>query len=369
MEKRANESPKCCAKALNLTDGAVWVDLANSPQVPFFAPLVRRWEAAGHRVLITSRAYAQTVELAERFGMQHEPVGAHGGRGLWRLGGSVGRRAWLLARWARGRRIAVAASHNSYAQILAARGLGIPAMTAMDFEHNRANHLAFRLATRVVVPEAFPEAALRRFGGERKAVRFPGVKEQVYLGEAEIDPDFRRRHGLRDGAVVAVVRPPADWALYHRFHNPVFGRLLERLAAEPGIQVVFLPRVKSQIEQARAIGGAELVVPDHAWDGPSLVAAADIVCSAGGTMVREAAVLGTPAVSLFAGPPIAVDAYLARLGRLTFLRSPDDVGALRVGPRQSPVCLLAGSRGVADAVAEALLGPLARGAAAAVRRN
>ena len=42
----------------------IWIDLANSPHVPFFAALAREFGRRGHAVEFTARGYAQTVELA-----------------------------------------------------------------------------------------------------------------------------------------------------------------------------------------------------------------------------------------------------------------------------------------------------------------
>src|SRR4051812_4144398 len=133
----------------------IWIDLANSPHVPFFVALAREFGRRGHTVEFTARRYAQTVELAESAGLKPSVVGGHGGGRLKRKAGNILGRAWSLARWARGRGFSLAVSHNSYSQVLAARALGLRAVTLMDYEHQPANHLAFRFASRVIVPEAF----------------------------------------------------------------------------------------------------------------------------------------------------------------------------------------------------------------------
>ena len=200
----------------------IWIDLANSPHVPFFRALAGEFGARGHEVSVTAREFAQTVELAEAAGLQPEVVGRHGGGKLSGKAGNLVGRAWALARWARGKRFGLAVSHNSYSQVLAARALGLRAVTLMDYEHQPANHLAFRLASRVVVPESFPEEALRRFGaGRRKVRRYRGIKEDVYLADFEPDPEFAgsltEKFGIDVGLdTLVVVRPPARDALYHR---------------------------------------------------------------------------------------------------------------------------------------------------------
>jgi uncharacterized protein len=246
-------------------------------------------------------------------------------------------RAWALARWAKGKRFELAVSHNSYSQVLAARALGLRAVTLMDYEHQPANHLAFRLASRVVVPESFPEDALRRFGtGARKVRRYHGIKEDVYLSDFEPDPSFAglllEKFGIDVSLdTLVVVRPPAREALYHRFENELFGELLARLLKSPRAKVVLLARSEAQRGELFARFQADnLFAPREALDGANLVAAADLVVSAGGTMNREAAALGVPAATVYAGRWAALDEQLVREGRLKRIASREDLEALRV---------------------------------------
>ena len=323
----------------------IWIDLANSPHVPFFRALAGEFRARGHAVEATAREFAQTVELAEAAGLAPAVVGRHGGGRLSGKAGNLLGRAWALARWARGRGFDLAVSHNSYTQAVAARLLGLPLVTLMDYEHQPANHLAFRLASRVVVPRAFPEESLRRFGaGAAKVRRYEGIKEDVYLADFEPDPRFavhlRERFGV-DGArdTLVVVRPPAREALYHRFENELFGELLGRLLARPGVRVILLARSAAQREALAArFSSPNLAAPRGALDGANLVAAADLVVSAGGTMNREAAALGVPAATVYAGRWAAVDEQLVREGRLLRVATREDLDRLRVGkkPGASP---------------------------------
>lgn len=315
----------------------IWIDLANSPHVPFFRALVEEFGARGHEVLVTARAFAQTVELAEAAGMKPEVVGVHGGGRLSGKAGNLLGRAWALARWAKGKGFGLAVSHNSYSQVLAARALGLRAVTLMDYEHQPANHLAFRLASRVIVPESFPDEALKRFGARAgKVRRYAGIKEDVYLSDFEPDPEFAgslmKRFGIdvsRDTLVV--VRPPAREALYHRFENELFDGLLARLLAQPHVKVVLLARTDAQrAEIVSRFASGNLYAPGEALDGANLVAAADLVVSAGGTMNREAAALGVPAATVYAGRWAALDEQLVREGRLQRIAARADVESLRV---------------------------------------
>ena len=315
----------------------IWIDLANSPHVPFFRALAEEFRARGHTFEVSAREFAQTVELAGAAGMSPSVVGRHGGGRLSGKAGNLVGRAWALARWARARGFDLAVGHNSYSQVLAARLLRLRAVTLMDYEHQPANHLAFRLASRVVVPRAFPEGALRRSGARAPKVRrYDGIKEDVYLADFEPDPRFpellRARFGFDPaGDTLVVVRPPASEALYHRFENELFAELLARLLAAPRARVVLLARSAAQREALSArFGAANLYAPAEALDGANLVAAADLVVSAGGTMNREAAALGVPAATVYAGRWAAVDEQLVGEGRLRRIATREDLEGLRV---------------------------------------
>ncbi|MDT7604277.1 MAG: uncharacterized protein QOF61_2274 [Acidobacteriota bacterium] len=319
----------------------IWIDLANSPHVPFFSALAEEFAARGHTVEWTAREFAQTVELARAAGLAPEVIGGHGGRELSGKAGNLLGRAYRLMRWARGRGFDLAVSHNSYSQIVAARALRIKTVTLMDYEHQPANHLAFRLASRVVVPAAFPDEALRRFGAHAAKVRrYDGFKEDVYLADFHPDPcaleEMRRALGVNDSDVLVVVRPPASEALYHRFENELFDALLARLGASESVRTVFLARTLAQREQfAVRLTDEKFILPQVALDGALLVCAADLVVSAGGTMNREAAALATPAATIYAGKWAAVDEELVREGRLLRLSTRADIDALPLVKKNS----------------------------------
>jgi predicted glycosyltransferase len=312
----------------------IWIDLANSPHVPFFAALILEFKQRGHQIELTARDYAQTVELAQTAGLMPVVIGGHGGGKLAGKAGNLVGRAASLAKWARGRGLDLAVSHNSYAQIAAASGLGIKSVTLMDYEHQPANHLAFRLATRVIVPRSFPDTALRRYGASRGKVKhYEGTKEDVYLANFEPDPNFvetLRGLGIGPGDVLVVVRPPANEALYHRFENELFSEMLDRLCSRAGVKVILLARTDAQRAQYEAQVKPNLILPRAALDGANLIAAADLVISAGGTMNREAAALGVPAATIYAGQWAAIDEGLVQEGRLRRVASRDDLNSLPI---------------------------------------
>jgi uncharacterized protein len=306
----------------------VWIDLANSPHPPLFAPIAAALEREGHSVHVTARDSAQTMELARERWADVAVVGGATPAAPGAKARAIVRRALDLRAWASHRDIDVALSHNSYAQLAAARSLGIRSITAMDYEHQPSNHIAFRLAHRILLPEALPAAAVVRQGASPSKVRvYPGLKEEITLEGFDPDPRILSAIGIPDeprGAVV-VTRPPPSRAIYHRYGNDLYTQALIALGAQPDVRVVAVPRFPEQRDQLRALELGNLTVLERAVDTRSLLYASDLVIGAGGTMTREAAVLGVPTLTAFAGRPAAVDAWLERNGMLRRLTSEDDV--------------------------------------------
>lgn len=322
----------------------IWIDFANSPHVPFFRALIPEFVARGHQVEITARDFAQTVELAMKAGLTPHVIGGHGGGSITGKAGNLIGRAAALRKWARDRGFDLAISHNSYAHIAAAAALSIKSVTLMDYEHQPANHLAFRLASRVIVPRSFPAAELRKYGASmRKVKRYEGTKEDVYLADFTPEAMFAETlHvlGVASEDVLIIARPPAREALYHRFENELFDELLMRLSSRPDVKVILLPRSEAQRAEYEK-RKLNVIMPREALDGANLIAAADLVVSAGGTMNREAAALGVPAVSVYAGKWAAIDEELVREGRLQRLGSRNEMESLTIrkkshaNPRQA----------------------------------
>jgi predicted glycosyltransferase len=306
----------------------VWIDISNSPQVLFFRPLIDLLQARGHEVSVTTRAYAQTLELLDLHGVDHVIVGPpHGGASTWGKGLAFARRLRALRHFAGQRPYDLAFSHASHELPLVARSLGIPSAYAFDYEFARAQHgVGCRAAERIVVPEVIPEARLRTLGaGARKVRRYPGLKEEYYL--AGFEPNVRVLDDLHldRERVLAVVRTPPEVSLYHRHGNPLFSDVLRRLGSDPSVQTVVLPRTVEQRHAIASLGLAGIRIAERAVDAHSLVALADLVVSAGGTMNREAVALGLPVYTIFAGRMGAVDEALVHGGRLLLLHTADQL--------------------------------------------
>jgi uncharacterized protein len=307
----------------------VWVDLTNSPHVLVFRPMIRLLRERGHEVEVTAREYAQTLQLLELHGIEATPIGRHGGRSA--LGKAVGELGRLpaLRRWAKPRRFGLALAHGSHDLTLTARSLGIPSATTFDYEFAWLQHqLGCRAATRVVVPEAIPAERLAPYGARKKLHRYPGLKEEYYLADFEPAPVE-----VPEGRKLVVARTPPEVSLYHRHGNPLFLSVLERIGRDERTHVVVLPRTDEQRARIRALALPSVTVPDRAVDAQSVIAAADAVVSAGGTMNREAVALGTPVYTTFSGRLGAVDEQLIRAGRLTQLDDPGELDLDALPPR------------------------------------
>jgi predicted glycosyltransferase len=297
----------------------VWVDLTNSPHVLVMRPVIETLRRRGAEVHVTARDFAQTLGLLERFRIDHTAIGRHRGGHVAAKAAGLASRSGALVRWARGRRFDIALGHGSNDVTVAAALLGIPSATAFDYEFAKLQHtINCRLARRVVVPDAIPPERLAPYGAKpEKLRRYAGLKEEYYLAGFEPDPAVLGELGLDRARPLAVVRTPPDVSLYHRFGAPLFAQVLDRLR---GQQVVVLPRTESQRSEL-----AGFIVPERAVDAQSLIAFADVVISAGGTMNREAVALGTPVWTTFEGRMGAVDERLIAEGRLRRLERAEDV--------------------------------------------
>jgi predicted glycosyltransferase len=313
----------------------VWVDLTNAAHVVVLRPLIELLEAGGHEVTLTARPLSHTTELLDDWGHPYTAIGQHGGAN--RAGkalAAVSRTAQAFA-FARGKGFDYGLAHGSTDLPPVGRVLGIPNTTMFDYEWARLQHeLNCRLATRVLVPDAIPAERLALYGARPpKLVRYPGLKEEYYLADFEPDESVVGDLGLDRERVVAVVRTAPSYALYLAgSENELLPRVLRRLL-DGGAQVVVLARTDQQRRTLRELD-AGLIVPERAVDGRSLAALADLVVSAGGTMIREAAVLGTPVWSIFEGRPGAVDEQLEREGRVRFLRDPAELVVAKASERR-----------------------------------
>ena len=305
----------------------IWIDLDNSPHVPFFAPIVDELEKRGYAVLLTARDCSQVCELMQVLKMNSKLIGRHYGKNkLLKLAG-LGVRALQLVPTILREKPDLALSHGSRSQLLAAALVGVPSMVMMDYEF--AQGLVLTKPAWVMLAEPIPEAAIPI--DRARILKYPGIKEDVYVPRFKPDPSFKASLGLCEADLVVTVRPPANEAHYHNpLSDRLFNAVLDFLGNKPETKIVLLPRYRAQdlaLRKAWAnlFAARRIIVPEHALDGLNLIWHSDLVISGGGTMNREAAALGVPVYSIFRGKIGAVDRYLAETGRLVLLESAEDV--------------------------------------------
>ena len=315
----------------------VWIDITAPAHVLVFEPLIGIMRKRGDEVGITARDYAQTLQLLELHGLDAEVVGRHGGRSRVQKARQMTHRLGALRTWARGRDFDVALAHGSYDLTISARRLGIPSSTTFDYEFATLQHqLGCRAATRVLVPDAIPPERLQPYGVRPpKLVQYPGLKEEYYLADFEPDRSLLDRFGVDPARVLVVLRPPPDVSLYHRHSNPLFPQTLEHLGRAEDVHAFVLPRTEEQREYVRGLALPSVILPEDAVDAQSLIALADLVVSAGGTMNREAAALGVPVYTTYGGRLGGVDEELIREGRLKPLTDPRALQLTKRDPEAS----------------------------------
>lgn len=319
----------------------IWFDADNGPHVLIMRPLVAELVRRGHEVVFTARDRTSTCELLDLYGLRYRKVGGEYGAGYrGKVAGTLGR-AWALARAMRGSGVAVSYGHGSRALPIASRLLGVPTVTMYDYEWVNAS-LFNRLCRNILMPGVITPQRCAEAGIAAGKVRgYPGFKEELYLKGNPLDSTVAADLGLRPDGVRVLLRPPATTAHYH---NPeaevILESILQRLAAVPTVQLVYLPRTPDQRELPARAGVAEVIIPRRVYDGPSLVACMDLVISGGGTMTREAAIMGVPSYSFFRGRSGMVDETLAREGKLVLIGTPGEVAQrLRVEKNRGAVTL------------------------------
>lgn len=335
----------------------VWIDLDHSPHVQVFRPILPELQKLGARFLVTVRDFNQTVGMCRLWNIPHTVVGKHGG------GSKTGKILNLLHRTAQLRRAVrsfgpeLAVSHGSRTQIVAAKTMGIPSVVMMDYEYTEA-HIFKSLTRAILMPRPIPDDVLRAQGFPMTKVRrYEGLKEELYLPLFRPEPGFRKSLGVPDESILITVRPSAMVANYHNARSEdILLNLLRRAVGTPGAWPLFISRTREdRAFLAKHFAPGQVHVLDQAVDGLQLIWQSDMLISGGGTMNREAAVLGVPVCSIFTGRRPFLDEYLARQGRMKFVDALDKADQMKFEKRAIPVSGPAVRHGLAEEVARLIL--------------
>jgi uncharacterized protein len=306
----------------------IWIDLENSPHVPFFVPIIRELEARGVRVILTARDFAQTKQLIEDAGLDATIIGSEAGDNTLKKTTMLLLRAVRLGLFLLTERIDLAVAHGSRGLLLASKILLVRSLVLYDYEG--ANVRLFnKLANWVMTPEVIPEGKLAALGLPiQRSLRYPGLKEEVYVAEFIPDPSFASTQKLQLGKTIITVRPPSHTAHYKSDKSfQLFEGIMSRLAERDDVQVLITPRSERQSNEirSRAWFSEAISMLDKPVNGLDLLYHSDLVIGGGGTMNREAAVLGVPVISIFKGESGAVDEWLEHEGKLVNLSSAEEI--------------------------------------------
>jgi hypothetical protein len=308
-----------------------WIDIDNPPQVQYLSPFVAALEERGIRVVVTARNYDVTLQLLRDRGVAHRAIGSDlGARRTAKVLGTLSRAGRLAAVASRGGRPAFLLSTSRSAS-LAARALRLPAFMILDYEYVELR--SFRAAgvtimhPRLIDPAVFLAAGF----APGKLVPFDGTKEDISFAGRDVAGVPPYDFGVpREDTVLVLVRPPSETSHYFKGASRDLNReVLARLAADPGVRVVFCPRHPQQASQLREhTWSHEPILLDRPVDFVSLLKGVDWVICAGGTMLREAAYLGTPAISTFRSEVGAVDRWLEQVGAIRMVTRPEDLDSV-----------------------------------------
>jgi predicted glycosyltransferase len=320
---------------------SLWIDLDNSPHVHFFAPIIKSLDREGVSYFVTVRSFSQTEDLARSYGLDFVTIGTHQVRRYFATRvAETAARAWQLGRYVRTQKVTAAVSHNSRALLLACWGLDIPAITLYDYEFvfSRLSNL---VSLKVMVPSVIPVERLVEQGLRlEKLIAYPGLKEETYVYDFRPQPEILSQLNLDPRRLIITVRPPHTSAHYHNQHTDVLlDALIRRLREEKTAQVMILCRTADQADALRRkykLDSEPFRILTKGIDGLSLMWFSDAVFSGGGTMVRESALLGLNAYSIFASKLGAADAALERQGKLRMIRQTKEIEQLRLEKRQAP---------------------------------
>ena len=316
--------------------------------MPLFAPIIRHYRESGIEVIITARDHSQTLELLDLQGFSgtYSVVGSHYGKSkINKIRGLLVRSKQLVSHINSLRRpIVVALSHGSRSMVLAARWVKIPVVTMYDYEFTETG-IFNRFSNEVFVPDRIPDDVLDKFNLPlQKRKKYPGIKEELYVRSFRPTPNFREeflnRYGFDLNKILAVLRPPATTANYHSDKSEVLlDDILQSLLHAPNIFTVIVPRTKDQGGEIKnrianiPDAATRCAILEEAVDGLDLAFVSDLLISGGGTMNREAALLGVPVYSIFAGRQGSIDKQMEAEGLITFIRDARDLSKIRLEKR------------------------------------
>jgi uncharacterized protein len=211
----------------------------------------------------------------------------------------------------------------------------------------------------MLVPRAIPEDRLRKTGIRMdRLMRYDGFKEEIYLPAFTPDPKFRIAIGVAHTTILVTMRPPSTSANYHDPRSEtLFRECLEFFGSSAGVLCLIVNRTEAdrRLIPAHLLNSGAARTLETAVDGLQLLWASDLVVSGGGTMNREAALLGVPTYSVFSGLRPAMDEQLVQMGKLRFVQSRHDIERIPVMARDRSIQYAHAENTLARTVANIIL--------------
>jgi predicted glycosyltransferase len=288
----------------------IWYDACTGKHLRYGAAIAKRLRKAGHEVIFTTREHPDTVALARVVGEKPIVVGKYRPATLHLRLEASANRIIQFSKLFRDNPPDIAISHQSVELCRTAFGLGIPIILTADTPHAKAvNKLTIPFATTLIVSEALPKRFLKNYCPD-SIIQFKGVDETAWIKDLKPPKtsDFKKP--------LIVVREFETKAAYAHGTIDHTSEIVKKLGALGN--VLLLKRYK-------AAGKSDFV------DSASLVANADLVVSAGGTIAREAALQGVPSIVASEMGRTYVNTYLARKGFPIFMS--DSLSILNLAKR------------------------------------
>jgi len=290
----------------------IWIDCTNSPHVLFFEPIIKEL-AKKYNIIVTARDYQQTIDLLKKKNIPFIKLGKHHGKRIISKFFGYFYEVFLRIKFILKEKPDLTICHHGIYATAAAFLTGHKRLYIFDGDATRIQIMDIILADKSLCPESLPS---KIFG--RKLYKYSGLKEEVYLNSFKKDQDYLKNLGLNKKKTI-FIRPEATSASYIKGRYSM-DRLIQDLEKED-YQIIIKGRDKEQIKHYQR-NFKNLFVPDETIDGPNTIANCDLVISGGGTMNREAAVLGVPVISTFPNSPLSVDKWLVRQGYMKIIPKP-----------------------------------------------
>jgi len=289
----------------------IWIDLTNSPHVNFFAAMIHELQAK-HNVILTCRPLANTIDMLQLKGFQFHVVGKHyGANKVKKMLGFILRILQLLL-FLRKREIDVAISHSSFYSPVVARLLGIRSIYLNDNEHAAGNIASFLFANQIMIPEYLSIDKLKsRWLNPDKIIQYHGIKEGVYLwtyDNSQNDKDTKDQNSPKS----IYIRSEPWTAQYYKSKKNFMDELL--IGLKDKYRIILLLRGEKQRQYYMQQKFKGIKIPEHSMELSIIIDQCDLFIGAGGTMTREAAILGIPTISIYQDKLLDVDKHLLRMG-------------------------------------------------------